>query len=109
MQTLSGRDGAVARRDVADGGRELRERSAVGGFRTQYVLADAAEAAELASDPGVVSITPAPAPELLDEAQDQILAGNTLGSDPLAALGPRLPGLRRRDSWAPARSRSRWT
>ena len=96
VQTLSGRDGAAARRDVADGGRELRQRSAVGGFRTQYVLADAAEAAELARDPGVVSISPAPAPELLDEAQNQILAGNTTGTRPTPALGARLPGLRRR-------------
>ena len=87
IQTLTGSDGASARREARELGRESRDPSSVGAFRTQYVVADAAEALELAAGPGVVAILPAPQPELHDEAQNQILAGNVVGSDPLVPSG----------------------
>jgi subtilisin family serine protease len=88
VQTLSGADGSRVRGRVADLGRGLRGRSAVGPFRTQYVELDAAEAAALADDPGVVSIQLAPEPELYDEIADQVVAGALTGSDPLVPSGP---------------------
>jgi subtilisin-like proprotein convertase family protein len=88
VQTLSGDDGSPARTRTGDAGRELHATSAVGPFRTQYVELDGAAAAELAEDPGVVSIQPAPEPTLEDEAQDQILAGALTGVDPLVPTGP---------------------
>src|SRR6185503_77437 len=66
----------------------LRQPSAVGPFRTQFVELNAAEAAALAERPGVVSIQPAPAPRLRDERADQIVAGALTGADPLLPSGP---------------------
>jgi subtilisin family serine protease len=88
VQTLSGADGSRARGRVADLGRRLRQPSAVGPFRTQFVELDAAEAAALAGRPGVVSIQPAPVPRLRDERADQIVAGALTGADPLLPSGP---------------------
>ena len=88
VQTLSGADGSPARTRAAARGRQFRETSAVGPFRTQYLQLDSAEAAALAEDPGVVSVQAAPAPELYDEVQDQILAGAVSGTDPLLPASP---------------------
>jgi subtilisin-like proprotein convertase family protein len=88
VQTLSGADGSAARNRVDALGRELQGRSAVGPFRTQYVELEAAEAAALARDPGVVSIQPAPEPRLRDEVADQIVAGNLAGTGPVVPAGP---------------------
>lgn len=88
VQTLSGGDGAAPRGDVARAGRKLRDPSAVGPFRTQFVVLDAAAAARIARDPGVVSVQPAPAPKLDDEIADQIVAGNLSGANPLVPTGP---------------------
>jgi Subtilase family len=88
VQTLSGADGSAARGRVAELGRELRDTSAVGPFRTQYVELGGAEAAALAERPGIVSILPAPEPELYDERADQIVAGALTGADPLVPSGP---------------------
>jgi hypothetical protein len=88
VQTLSGGDGSPARTRVNDLGRALRGTSAVGPFRTQVVELDAAEAAALAEDPGVVSIQPSPEPELYDEIADQIVAGALSGPDPAVPTGP---------------------
>jgi subtilisin-like proprotein convertase family protein len=86
VQTLSGADGAEARTAVADAGREVRDESAVGPFRTQFVRADGSEVARIAVDPGVVAVLPDVKPELLDERQDQILANN------ITPPGPTGPG-----------------
>ena len=88
VQTLSGADGSRARGRVAVLGRQLREMSAVGPYRTQFVELDVADAAALAERPGVVSIQPAPAPKLRDERADQIVAGALSGADPLVPSGP---------------------
>ena len=88
VQSLSGGDGSPARSRVDDLGRELHGTSAVGPFRTQYVELDAADAAALARDPGVISIQPAPEPRLRDEVADQIVAGALSGPDPLVPTGP---------------------
>lgn len=80
VQSLSGDDGSAARDAVTRAtNRRLRGTSAVGPLRTQYVDADASAVTALASDPGVVSIAPAPVHELQDERQAQILAGNVSG------------------------------
>jgi subtilisin-like proprotein convertase family protein len=88
VQTLSGGDGSPARGRVGDLGRKLQATSAVGPFRTQFVELDSADAAALAGDPGVVSIQPAPEPELYDEIADQVVAGALTGPDPLVPSGP---------------------
>ncbi len=88
VQSLSGDDGSPARGRVDDIGRKLHGTSAVGPFRTQYVELDAADAAALARDPGVISIQPAPEPQLSDEVADQIVAGALSGPNPLVPTGP---------------------
>ena len=88
VQSLSGGDGSPARGRVDDIGRKLHGTSAVGPFRTQYVELDAADAAALARDPGVISIQPAPEPQLSDEVADQIVAGALSGPNPLVPTGP---------------------
>ena len=88
VQSLSGGDGSPARGRVDDIGRTLHGTSAVGPFRTQYVELDAADAAALALDPGVISIQPAPEPQLSDEVADQIVAGALSGPNPLVPTGP---------------------
>ena len=88
VQSLSGDDGSPARGRVDDIGRKLHGTSAVGPFRTQYVDLDAADAAALARDPGVISIQPAPEPQLSDEVADQIVAGALSGPNPLVPTGP---------------------
>ena len=88
VQTLSGVAGSPARRRVDRIGRRLQATTAVGPFRTQVVELDAAEAATLAADPGIVSVQPAPEPELYDEASAQIVAGAVAGSDPVVPSGP---------------------
>ena len=88
VQSLSGDDGSPARGRVDDIGRKLHGTSAVGPFRTQYVELDAADAAALARDPGVISIQPAPEPQLSDEVADQIVAGALSGPNPLIPTGP---------------------
>ncbi|HKP89003.1 MAG TPA: hypothetical protein VJT75_03410, partial [Thermoleophilaceae bacterium] len=76
VQTLGGADGEAARRDVAAAGRELRSSSSVGGLTTQFTALSGAERDALASDPGVVGITPYSSPRPLDERSAQIVAGN---------------------------------
>ena len=88
IQTLSGADGAGARGEVDRAGRELRAASSLGPYRTQYAMLDVSDATAIASDPGVVSVQPAPEPELFDERQDQIVADALSGSDPLVPTGP---------------------
>jgi subtilisin-like proprotein convertase family protein len=88
VQTLSGGAGEAARAQVDAAGRAVQGTSAVGPYRTQYAELDSGLARELASDPGVVSVQAAPEPELLDEVQDQILAGALGTGDPLVPTGP---------------------
>jgi subtilisin-like proprotein convertase family protein len=88
IQTLSGRVGTDSRTEVSDAGDRLRATSSLGPYVTQYAMLDAADARALAGDPGVVSVQPAPAPRLMDEVQDQILAGALSGTDPLLPAGP---------------------
>ena len=88
VQTLSGADGASARVETAGAGRELRDASAVGPFRTQFVELGAARAADIARDPGVVSIQRAIEPRLRDERASQIVADSLNGGDPLVPTGP---------------------
>jgi subtilisin-like proprotein convertase family protein len=88
IQTLSGSDGAGARREVDRAGRALRAASSLGPYRTQYAMLDVSDATAIAADPGVVSVQPAPEPELFDERQDQIVADALSGSDPLVPTGP---------------------
>jgi subtilisin-like proprotein convertase family protein/subtilisin family serine protease len=91
VQTLSGDDGAGPRNQLAEAGTELTDRSAVGPYRTQFMRVDAAEARDLAHDPGVIAVQPDPPPKLLDERQAQIVAGNLTGVAP-APLIPTGPG-----------------
>jgi subtilisin-like proprotein convertase family protein len=85
VQTIDGEPGSEARRETAAAGPRVRVESAVGGLITQFVRLDGAEAAELAEDPGVVSITPWSPPRLLDERAAQIVAGD-LGGAPFDYL-----------------------
>jgi subtilisin-like proprotein convertase family protein len=87
VQTLTGEDGAAPRRELAQRGRQLRLDAEVGPFHTQYVEADAADVRALAADPGVVSVLPFAAPELLDERAALVVAGD-LG----ASHAPSAPG-----------------
>ena len=80
VQTIAGDPGAAARREATAGGPRVRAETSVGELRTQFVRIDGAEAAALAADPGVVSITPWSPPRLLDERASQIVAGNLLPS-----------------------------
>jgi subtilisin-like proprotein convertase family protein len=86
VQTIAGDAGAAARREAASSGPRIRAESSVGELRTQFVRIDGTEAAALAKDPGVVSITPWSPPRLLDERAAQIVAGNVLASG--APSGP---------------------
>jgi hypothetical protein len=58
VQTIAGGAGASVRREVAAAGPPVRGESSVGELRTQFVRIDGGEAAALARDPAVVSITP---------------------------------------------------
>ena len=87
VHTLSGFAGAAARRRVAAAGRQLRTPSAVAPYRTLFVAMDAARAARLAADPGVVAVQASPEPRLLDERADQIVA-RLAGGDPLVPSTP---------------------
>jgi subtilisin-like proprotein convertase family protein len=78
VQTVAGDRGAAARRETASFGPEVRAESSVGDVQTQFVRIDGTDAATLAKDPGVVSITPWSPPRLLDERAAQIVAGNVL-------------------------------
>jgi len=82
VQTVAGDAGAAARRQAAAAGPSVRAESTVGDLRAQFVRVDSAEAAALAAEPGVVSITPWSPPRLLDERAAQIVAGN------LPPMGP---------------------
>lgn len=86
VQTIAGDPGAAARREATSAGPRVRAESSVGELRTQFVRIDGTEAAELAKDSGVVSITPWSPPRLLDERASQIVAGNLLPSG--APTGP---------------------
>ena len=86
VQTLSGGDGSDTRSKLDALGRETGDLAAVGPFRTQFLRIDAGDAAELATDPGVIAVLPDPKPELLDERQSQILA------DSITPPGPSGPG-----------------
>lgn len=86
VQTIAGDPGAAARREATSAGPRVRDESSVGELRTQFVRIDGTEAAELAKDSGVVSITPWSPPRLLDERASQIVAGSLLPSG--APTGP---------------------
>jgi subtilisin-like proprotein convertase family protein len=88
IQTLSGADGEDARGEVDRAGEKMRPTSSLGPYRTQYAILDVSEAGAIAADPGVVSVQPAPEPELFDERQDQIVADALSGPDPLVPTGP---------------------
>ena len=88
IQTLSGADGAPGRGKVDDAGRPLRPSTALGPFRTDFVVADAARARQIAEDPGVVSVQAEAEPEPTDEVQGQLFAGAVTGPDPLVPSGP---------------------
>jgi subtilisin-like proprotein convertase family protein len=87
VQTLSGDDGAPARAKIDAAGAAVRRATALGPYRTRFVRADAAEIAQIAADPGVVSIHADAEPQLNDEVQGQLLAGNTTGTNPLLPVG----------------------
>jgi len=87
VQTIAGDAGAAARREATSAGPRVRAESSVGELRTQFVRIDSTDAAALAADPGVVSITPWSPPRLLDERASQIVAGNLLPGG-----GPTGPG-----------------
>jgi subtilisin-like proprotein convertase family protein len=87
VQTIAGDPGAAARQEATSAGPRVRGESSVGELRTQFVRIDGAEAAALASDPGVVSITPWSPPRLLDERASQIVAGNLLPGGALSGPG----------------------
>jgi subtilisin-like proprotein convertase family protein len=76
VQTLTGAQGADARRAASAGGARARADSSIGGLTTQFVSLSGAEIDALAADPAVVSVTPYSMPELLDERSAQIVAGN---------------------------------
>ena len=76
VQTVAGAAGETARRQAAAAGPRVRADSTVGELSTQFVRIDGAEAAALAADPAVVSITPWSPPELLDERAARIVAGD---------------------------------
>jgi hypothetical protein len=79
VQTIGGDAGEPARRAAAAAGRSVRAESSVAELLTQFVSIDGAEAAALAKDPGVVSITPWSPPRLLDERAARIVAGDLGG------------------------------
>jgi subtilisin-like proprotein convertase family protein len=86
VQTVAGDAGAPARQQAASFGPRVRAESSVGDLRTQFVRIDGTDAATLANDPGVVSITSWSPPRLLDERAAQIVAGNVLPNG--APTGP---------------------
>ncbi|MET0761545.1 MAG: S8 family serine peptidase, partial [Thermoleophilaceae bacterium] len=75
VSTLSGGDGSDARTDVDRRGDENQDTTTVKGFSTAYADLSGADVRALAADPGVISIEPAPEPELHDESSSQIIAG----------------------------------
>ncbi|MEX0992837.1 MAG: S8 family serine peptidase, partial [Solirubrobacterales bacterium] len=82
IQTVSGSDGAAARRSIERAARELRQESTLGSTTTQFVALDGRALTVLAGDPSVVSIGPYVAPHLRDERAAQIVAGNLTANVP---------------------------
>jgi subtilisin-like proprotein convertase family protein/subtilisin family serine protease len=86
VQTVSGAEGADARDEAAATGAAVGRSVAIDALHTQYLALSAAEAADLARDPAVVTVEPYAEPRLADERGAQIVAGN------LSGFGPSGPG-----------------
>ena len=85
VQTVSGAEGADARDEASGAGAAVGRSVAIAGLHTQYLTLSAAEAADLARDPAVVTVEPYGEPRLADERGAQIVAGNLAGFVPSGA------------------------
>ena len=82
IQTLSGDDGAEARATADQIGTADGASSDVGPYTTLRASVDARAIQELTTDAGVVAVEAQPAPRLLDERQDLILANGDIAASP---------------------------
>jgi len=80
VTTVSGGAGEEARDEATQAGPAAGAPVTVGALRTDYRALSAAEAAQLAREPGVVALEAYAEPELFDERAAQIVAGNLTGS-----------------------------
>ena len=85
VQTVTGAEGADARDEASGAGAAAGRSVAIAGLHTQYLTLSAAEAADLARDPAVVTVEPYGEPRLADERGAQIVAGNLAGFVPSGA------------------------